>query len=521
MKHDPTLTGEPLVERDEGWRLHLSVMVAAVFVLLALLWRDTADIATIWWTSSTYEHCLLIPPIIVWLVWQRTHELKRLAPMAWPPGLAIVALGAASWAVGHAAGVGFARHLGLMVMIQGIVVACLGRAVARGLMFPIGYLLFLVPFGDSLVPPLQTLTAKMSMWLLALSGVPAHIEGVFIAIPAGNFEVAEACSGVKFLVAMAAYGALVANLCFRSPWRRAIFMVVALVVPILANGVRAWGTMFVATRSGVDFATGFDHIVYGWIFFAVVIAAIVLGGWPFFDRPRGSRPIVAEQLQVPGTMPGSRKRLVNLAVAALVIAMTPSAWTAILAAQGRHDVPQRIAMPDLPGWVRLSAEGGTQWRPRFDGADATAMARYVNGSGDVVDLYVAVLADQGEGHELVGYGHGAVDPDSGWAWVDDRVAPPGGRAIRIQTAGPGATPVVREVVTFYRVGQIITGSEPRVKLETLKVHLLGGPQRAVAVLVSAEQPIEGSARPAIDRLLAQLGSVGAFADRAAGLAPTR
>ena len=125
------------------------------------------------------------------------------------------------------------------------------------------------------------------------------------------------------------------------------------------------------------------------------------------------------------------------------------------------------------------------------------------------------------GHELVGYGHGAVDPDTDWAWVDDRPPPPDGRAIRIQTAGPGSTPVVREVVTFYRVGRITTGSEPRVKLETLKVHLLGGPQRAVAVLVSAEQPAGESARPAIDRFLRQLGPIDALADRAAGLAPAR
>jgi EpsI family protein len=191
----------------------------------------------------------------------------------------------------------------------------------------------------------------------------------------------------------------------------------------------------------------------------------------------------------------------------------------LLALQGRHQVPQRIALPDLPGWVRLPAEGGTRWRPRFDGADSTAMARYVNGDGDVVDLYVAVLASQGEGHELVGFGHGAVDPDSDWAWVDDQPPAPEGRAIRIQTAGPGSTPVVREVVTFYRVGRITTGSEPRVKLETLKVHLLGGPQRAVAVLVSAEEPPQGNARPAIDRFLRQLGPIGPFADRAAGLAP--
>lgn len=519
MKHDPAMTVPPRAGGAAGWPLHLRVMSLALIALLALLWRDAADIATIWWTSSTYEHCLLIPPIIAWMVWQRSGELRRIAPIAWPPGLAIVALGAASWAVGHAAGVGFARHLGLAVMIQGTIVTCLGRAVARGVMFPLFYLLFLVPFGDSLVPPLQTLTARLSMAMLALSGVPAHIEGVFIAIPAGNFEVAEACSGVKFLVAMAAYGALVANICFRSPWRRAVFMAVALVVPILTNGVRAWGTMYVASRSGVDFAAGFDHIVYGWIFFGVVIAAVVLGAWPFFDRPRGSRPIIAEQLQVPGTEPGSRRLLIRAAVAAVAIAVAPIAWTGALALQGKHDVPHRIALPDLPGWVRLPAEGGTRWRPRFDGADATAMARYVNGDGDVVDLYVAVFASQGEGHELVGYGHGAVDPDSDWAWVDDRPSPPQGRAVRIQTAGPGSTPVVREVVSFYRVGRITTGSEPRVKLETLKVHLLGGPQRAVAVLVSAEQPAQGNARPSIDRFLRQLGPIAPFADRAAGLAP--
>jgi exosortase len=72
---------------------------------------------------------------------------------------------------------------------------------------------------------------------------------VFITAPGGYFEVAEACSGVKFLIAMVAYGTLVANVCFRSWPRRAAFMAMALVVPILANGVRAWGTVFIAGRS--------------------------------------------------------------------------------------------------------------------------------------------------------------------------------------------------------------------------------------------------------------------------------
>ena len=143
-------------------------------------------------------------------MWQRRAALARLVPIAWTPGLAIVAAGAFGWLLGQAAGVALARHLGLVLMLQGSVVALLGRAVARGLLFPLVYTLFLVPFGDSLVPPLQTLTARISMALLGLAGVPAHIEGVFITIPNGWFEVAEACSGISFVSAMCALAALVA-----------------------------------------------------------------------------------------------------------------------------------------------------------------------------------------------------------------------------------------------------------------------------------------------------------------------
>src|SRR5687768_671118 len=143
---------------------------------------------------------------------------------------------------------------------------------------------FLVPFGDEMVPALQAVTAEMAVALTHASGVPAVIDGVFIDTPAGLFEVAEACSGVKFLVAMVALGALVAHLCFANLKRRALFMAAAVVVPVLANGVRAWGTIYIAQSQGVEFAAGFDHIVYGWIFFALVMAAVLGASWRFFDR---------------------------------------------------------------------------------------------------------------------------------------------------------------------------------------------------------------------------------------------
>src|SRR3546814_16470207 len=92
------------------------------------------------------------------------------------------------------------------MMLQGAVVTLLGPAVARGLLFPLIYAVFLVPFGESLEGPLQDVTVAMIMPLLHLFGVPAAVDGVLITIPNGYFEVAEACSGAKFVIAMIAYG---------------------------------------------------------------------------------------------------------------------------------------------------------------------------------------------------------------------------------------------------------------------------------------------------------------------------
>ncbi|MCA0188368.1 MAG: exosortase, partial [Proteobacteria bacterium] len=190
------------------WRRQLLLLGLATAVILIAFGRDAADIADIWWRSDTFGHCPIVAVMIGWLVWQRRALLAELTPRSWAPGLLLVGMGAGGWLLGDAAGVAQARHLGLLFMLQGAVVSLLGPSVSRGLLFPLGYALFLVPFGEELVPPLQTLTAKMCMALLGLVGLPAHIDGVFITTPTGYFEVAEACSGVNFLIAMFAYAVL-------------------------------------------------------------------------------------------------------------------------------------------------------------------------------------------------------------------------------------------------------------------------------------------------------------------------
>jgi exosortase A len=493
-----------------AWRTHLVALGAAAAAILLLFARDSAGMATIWWTSPTFNHCLLIVPIIGWLVRQRLPELKALTPSAWAPGLALVGAGALTWLLGEAGSVTLLRHFGLVAMLQGAVIACLGKAVARGLAFPLFYALFLVPFGDQLVPPMQELTADMCMALLRFVGVPAHLEGIFISTPTGLFRVAEACSGVRFLVAMAALAALVANQCFRSWPRRAAFVVAALAIPIAANGVRAFGTIYVAHLTDNEVAVGFDHIVYGWIFFGLVIALIMAAGWPFFDRKPADPWFDPADLQTPGAGSGGT---VRVAAAAIALAAAAPLWATAVAAAGTRAAPA-IALPQVAGWTRVRPV--PDWQPHYTGADRIALGRYRNPAGQEVDLAIVLFARQEDGRELVGYAQGAADPDGAWSWTADTAPPPGGKGERI-----GSHERVREVASFYRVGNILTGSAARVKLETIRVRLLGGPQRAVAVLVAARAPADGlSPRPAIDAFLKDLGPVEALADRAAGLAGT-
>jgi exosortase A len=491
------------------WRRHAAVLGAVAVILLLMFHTDAAGLAKIWWTSTTFGHCLFIAPVIGWLVWQRRAGLAQVKPAAWWPGLALVAIGGFGWLLGDAASVALARHLGLVMMLQGAVVTILGPNIARALLFPLCYAFFLVPFGEGLQAPLQTVTVAMTMPLLHLFGVPAQVDGVLITIPNGYFEVAEACSGAKFVIAMIAYGTLVANVCFVSWRRRAVFMVVALIVPVIANGLRAFGTIYAAYLTSVERATGLDHIVYGWIFFGLVMAAVLAIGWRWFDRAPDA-PVFD-----PATLQAEPKRRIDLLVAAaltLAVAAIFPAWSAAIAGRAQA-LPASISLPEIPGWHRAPMSVRAPWSPYYPGADHYLIGRYENGQGDAVDLAIAVYGSQHEGKELVSFGVGALREDDVWVRVDDLPDLAGGAAMLVTAPGP----VQRQIMTWYRVGNVVTHDDKIVKLETLRAKLLGGTQRAVAVHMSTEVIPGRDPRAAMERFVQALGPIEALADRSAGL----
>ena len=509
----------PLARIAAPWRVPV-LWLSLVWLLLIVLFRgDWADMAAQWWDSSTYNHVLLIPVILAWLVMLRREELAKIVPVAWWPGLVPFAGALFLWLLGEFSGLNLARQLGAVAMLQASLLALMGPGVALGLLFPLAYMLFLVPFGDELVPLLQTITAKITIALTHWSGIPANVDGVFIDTPVGLFEVAEACSGVKFLIAMIALGTLVAHICFRSWRRRLAFMAVCIVLPILANGVRAWGTIYIAQFRGVEFAAGFDHIFYGWVFFALVMAAVLGLAWRFFDRAIEDPFIDAEKIgriPLPRAIAGNGGSALRV-TAGLIGLLALSLLWAGMAARLSAAMPRQIFLPQMPGWEQVDYHPTVWWEPRALGAAHRLLGTYRDGKGHQVDVFFALYPNQNEGHEAGGFGQGALMPDSPWSWIRDGAAVQGAKSERILAQGQSPGPIERLALTWYRSGDLLTGSNAHLKLATMQDRLMLRDDATLLLIVSSEEGRSHSAQDNIAAFLSTTGPVGEWMDRTADL----
>jgi len=519
MQRDSALTPRPLDSFvghiPQVWRVPLFQLAFVWTALIIWFWPDWVAMADQWWNSSTYNHILLVPAIVAWLVWARGSELLRLTPSGWWPGLVLVAGAMLLWLLGSISGLNLAQQLGAVVALQGAVMALLGPRVTAGLIFPLAYMLFLVPFGDELVPALQMITAKLTIGLTHLSGVQAVIDGVFIDTPAGLFEVAEECSGVKFLIAMVALAMLVAQVCFTSWSRRIAFLAVAVVLPILANGVRAWGTIYIAQSQGIEFAAGFDHIFYGWIFFAIVMAAVLGLGWRFFDRAVDDPLIDVEQIEGSALLARIAGWRIDGWVALgsiIAMALAVTLWSSRADALSAPLAPD-VSLPQVEGWELVQYEPQIWWEPRATGAEHRMIGRYRDDAGRVVDVFAAIYSAQGEGREAGGFGQGALVPDTAWRWLQNGPPMTGARTERLFAEGR----VQRLAATFYRTGDILTGSNTRLKLANMRDRLLMKEQPTMMLILSAEEGGGHKAADSIEAFREATGPVGDWMDDIAQL----
>jgi exosortase A len=303
--------------RLAAWQGALAALCLGLLALGGLFRAEIAAAVSTWDRSSAYGHCWLVLPIAVWLAWTRRHRLAGLSPEPVPLAGLLALGGAAAWLVMERLGVMEARQFAALGIVWVLILATLGWRVVTAMAAPLVYLVFLVPFGEFATPWLQDITLEMILFGLRVFGIPHHADGLVIEIPEGTFLVAEACAGLRFLIAAIAFGALYALSMFRDTYRRLLVLLLAVLVPLVANGIRAFAIVLMGHHMGSAEAAAADHLIYGWTFFSIVMVLLILAGLPFRQEPALAirPPAMPARLAAPRALAAAGVATVALAAA--------------------------------------------------------------------------------------------------------------------------------------------------------------------------------------------------------------
>jgi exosortase A len=383
-------------------------IVALACVAIVVAYSSTfADMAHKWLSDASYQHGLVVPFISIWLAWRVRSELS-LVPFkpSWFGVPVLLAIGVV-WLVARAVDIKVIEQLAATALIPVTVVTLLGSRAGRVLAFPLAFLLLAVPIGQALVPFLMQFTADFTVAALRASGIPVFREGVFFSVPAGHFEVAKACSGVRYLSASFAFGALFAYLMLRSASRRALFVLLSIVVPIIANGIRAYLIVLIASLSDMRYGVSVDHIVYGWIFFAPVIALLLWIGLRMSKREQASQTPPAPSSTIAAT--GSSGLFpVHVVATLLAILAAPLLFRSLDRATPKpiESAAVAVQLPDACAPWSAAQASGVAWQPDFKGALANATTDYVGAGGARISAYRAVYQTARDGgSEMISAGN--------------------------------------------------------------------------------------------------------------------
>ena len=383
------------------WMRAASVRATAMAVAVILLgfWQTAQSIVVIWIRSETFAHGFVVVPLSLWLAWRKRDTLGAMTAQPWWWGLPFVFASGALWLVSTAANVQVLTQFALVFMLQAAIVTVVGLRIARVLAFPLAFLLFAVPTGEFLMPTLIDHTADFTVGALRLSGIPVYREGNNFIIPSGWWSVVEACSGIRYLIASIMVGTIYAAIAYRSARRRALFLGGSIVVPIIANWIRAYLIVLLGHLSGNKLATGVDLLVSGWLFFGLVMLLLFWVGsfWQERDAPAAAPAGQAPRIPAMASIPHGK--LYAAAATAIVAALI---WQPV-DAFATHGIATAVpAIPRLDGaggWTR-SPEIIADWKPRYSGYAADSQQTFVKGDRRV-GLYIAYYRNQVKGSELV------------------------------------------------------------------------------------------------------------------------
>ena len=276
MESEGSLSGKD-ARQNTGYNL---TRIGQIGFLLLCSWlvfsyQGLASAIEIWYISEIFNHCFFVIPVSLYLIWEKRDtipwEYQAISFLALPFIVGQVLL----YLIGIAGDIQLFQHVALFALLPTLVWFYLGDKIAYHILFPLCFMLFAIPFGEEFIPFLQEVTADLSVIMVSWTGIPLFRSGLFLEIPEGRFLVAEACSGVSFLIASVVLGNLYSYMNLKLKVTKVFFVLLSIVFPIIANAVRVFGIIVIGHASDMEHAVGADHLIYGWFFFAFVIICLL------------------------------------------------------------------------------------------------------------------------------------------------------------------------------------------------------------------------------------------------------
>src|SRR6056297_3945406 len=239
---------------------------------IPIFWIGFVSLAQAWSTAE-YSHGPLIPLISLYLF---LREMRRLPPPKLVvhdrgPGLVVITLALLLAIAGNLTRIPDIVTYAFIIWVGGVVLTIFGWE--RGKLHQLGvvHLIFMLPLPQFLYLKmtifLQTISSEIGVWFVALMGVPVYLEGNVIDLGVYKLQVAEACSGLRYLFPILSFSYLFAIL-YRGPlWHKAVLLLAAAPLTVLMNSVRIGIVGIVVNARGIEHAEGFMHFFEGWVIF--------------------------------------------------------------------------------------------------------------------------------------------------------------------------------------------------------------------------------------------------------------
>jgi exosortase A len=455
--------------------------------------------ARIWTVNETFTHGFLVLPLVIWLIWQKKTQISLIKPNPEPWALLLLVPFLIGWLIGSVVGVEIVQQFCMVTIILVTVWIVVGRKLFFYIIFPLMFLYFAVPFGQVFIPALMQYTASFSVTLIKLVGIPVYQDGLSFTLPTGSWSVVEECSGVRYLIASFFLGSIYAYLNFASTKKRVIFILLSLIVPIIGNGLRAFGIVMIGHFSGMKLAVGADHLLYGWVFFGFIIFLLFYMGSFWRDSEEELKRVNINNEEQSLTKNKEKTSFVFLATIFLFIISLSIFANQIDNEKRKERGSVLIQLPvNFSGW-QYSTNKFFNWKPISKNADATLSRAYVldeNGK-NIVQLDIAYYQIQRQGAEAVSWGNRLTHPHGGeWKLTSAKDVLEGGQHF---TESEIKYPGIKLLVwRWYRMGEYETPNSYIAKAYEVYNFIIKG--RSDASVISIATEVAGSADMARQKL---------------------